>query len=451
MKPNYITIKEASIEFSDEKLRTPLMFGGGVVTAVTKATASITVENKAGGRATGRGQILLSDLWSFPVLSISHEVKDAAMRDMCRKYLSYVKGYVGYGHPVDMYMESKPHLKHLCTEMTDDHSLKEPFPFLAALVCSSPIDMAMHDAMGNAAGVPSYDLYGADAMDDDLSRYLGPSFRGRYIADFLKKEYLPSLPVFHLVGGVDKLYRSEVTKDDPADGYPVSLEEWIEQDRLFCFKVKLKGKSPDEDAARTLAVAECIEKTTVRLGIADYYLTIDQNEMCDSPGFDIEYAKKLKEKNARAFAALLYIEQPTSRDIAKAAHDMRPLAKIKPVLVDEGMLDIETMNTALEQGWSGFALKVCKGLSSALIYAAMAEAKKLPYAVQDLTNPGLSLIASAGFAARINTIKGVESNAFQFIPHTSAADAKRLPEFFSRKNGVIRTGCLNGKKGLSYE
>ncbi|MBI4976692.1 MAG: hypothetical protein HZC28_04380 [Spirochaetes bacterium] len=450
MKPNYITIKAASITFTEEKLRTPLMFGGGVVTAITKAAVSVTVENKAGKTGTGRGQILLSDLWAFPSLHISHEAKDAAMRLMSRKYLSYVKGFSGFGHPVDIYMESKPHMKELCDEVTRECSLRESFPFLAALVCASPVDMALHDAMGIAAGVSSYDLYGADAMDNDVSRYLGSEFRGRCIAEYLRRDYRPELPVFHLVGGADKLYKTDVTKDDPADGYPVSLEEWIERDRVFCFKVKLKGKSVDEDAARTIAVAECVEKTLARLNMPEYFLTIDQNEMCDAPAFDLEYLRKLKAKNSRAHEALLYIEQPTSRDIVKSAHDMRALSRLKPVLVDEGMVDIETMNVALSHGWSGFALKVCKGLSSALIYTAMAEAKKLPYAVQDLTNPGLSLIASAGFAARITTVKGFESNVFQFIPSANTAEAKALPDFFSRSGGVIRTGVLNGNAGLGY-
>ncbi len=87
-------------------------------------------------------------------------------------------------------------------------------------------------------------------MSTDLSRYLGAEFAGKYPQDYLTATYADSLPIFHLVGGVDKLTESEITDSDPQDGMPVSLDQWIKRDGVFCLKVKLRGT----DAERTASV-----------------------------------------------------------------------------------------------------------------------------------------------------------------------------------------------------
>ena len=44
----------------------------------------------------------------------------------------------------------------------------EPIPWLAALVCSSAFDLALHDAYGVLHGVPTYATYNANYMNADL-------------------------------------------------------------------------------------------------------------------------------------------------------------------------------------------------------------------------------------------------------------------------------------------
>ena len=46
---------------------------------------------------------------------------------------------------------------------------------MAALVCCSAFDIALHDAFVNLAGRPSYHTYGPDFMNADLSPYLTPA------------------------------------------------------------------------------------------------------------------------------------------------------------------------------------------------------------------------------------------------------------------------------------
>ena len=63
-------------------------------------------------------------------------------------------------------------------------------PWLAALVCCSPFDIALHDAYGQLLGRPVYETYNAEYMNVDLAHFLKPaadtkvSFAGKYPADF---------------------------------------------------------------------------------------------------------------------------------------------------------------------------------------------------------------------------------------------------------------------------
>jgi hypothetical protein len=68
--------------------------------------------------------------------------------------------------------------------------------------------------------------------------------------------------------------------------------------------------------------------------------------------------------------------------------------------------------------------------------------------VQDLTCPGASLIHSAGLAAHVPGVAGIEANSRQYVPAANAAWEKRFPGIFVIKDGSMETGVLTGR-GLS--
>jgi hypothetical protein len=72
-----------------------------------------------------------------------------------------------------------------------------------------------------------------------------------------------------------------------------------------------------------------------RQGRAELYLSADTNEQCESPEYIVEYLNRLREREPNAYAALLYIEQPTERDLTAHRFDLRAVARLKPVIVDE--------------------------------------------------------------------------------------------------------------------
>src|SRR3954453_6252390 len=103
-------------------------------------------------------------------------------------------------------------LKPLLANFNQSRSAENHLPYLAALICSSPFDIAIHDAYGKLHNVPTYETYNAEYMNRDLAQYYGThesglkveAFRGKYPEDFLVAK-APSLPVWHLVGGLDPL------------------------------------------------------------------------------------------------------------------------------------------------------------------------------------------------------------------------------------------------------
>jgi L-alanine-DL-glutamate epimerase-like enolase superfamily enzyme len=451
MMPNSdIRILEIESYFSDERAREPLKFGASVMDAVTFCHIRARVENRRGQIADGWGAIFLSDFWAFPTPRLAHETRDQVMRRVTQTLCQRFAEYQEFAHPLDIFWTLEPELAKINAAICAEMQVPEPMPFLGALVCASPLDAALHDAFGVVNGISSYAGYGRDFVSRDLSAYLGDAFRGTYLGEVVRPAFAPTVPIFHLVGGLDKLRASEVSASAPRDGRPNALEEWIARDGVYCLKVKLRGTDLDWDLDRTIAVYRIAREILLRQGCAELHLSADTNEQCEAPEYIVELLRRLQEKEPGAYAALLYVEQPTERDLTAHRFDMRAIAKLKPVILDESLIGFSEMDLALELGWSGVALKTCKCHTMALLTAARAQALKIPYTIQDLTNPGLSLLHSVGLGARLHPLMGVEANSRQYYPDTSLPEAVVHPNIVRVKNGTASTASLRGA-GLGYQ
>ena len=69
--------------------------------------------------------------------------------------------------------------------------------------------------------------------------------------------------------------------------------------------------------------------------------------------------------------------------------------------------------------------------------------------VQDLTNPMLAQVPHVRLAAQVGTIMGVETNAMQFYPAASAAEAMVHPGLYQRRNGAVDWSTVTGA-GFGY-
>jgi L-alanine-DL-glutamate epimerase-like enolase superfamily enzyme len=322
-------------------------------------------------------------------------------------------------------------------------------PFLAALVCCSPFDLAMHDAFGNLVGRPVYQTYGAEHMGHDLGELLTPaagskvSFAGKYAADFLVPSPPVKLPVWHLIGGVDPLEQADLTGSEPKDRYPVLLRDWVRRDGLRCLKIKLRGNDAAWDYDRTLRIGRIAAQLDVP------WLTADFNCTVTDPAYVNVILDRLREEQPRIYGSILYVEQPFPYDLELHQIDVRSVASRKPLFMDESAHDWKMVRLGRELGWTGVALKTCKTQTGAVLSACWAKAHGLTLMVQDLTNPMLAMLPHVQLAANVGTIMGVECNAMQFYPDASIPEAKVHPGLYQRRNGVLDLSTIRGS-GFGY-
>jgi L-alanine-DL-glutamate epimerase-like enolase superfamily enzyme len=321
-------------------------------------------------------------------------------------------------------------------------------PWLAALVCCSVLDLALHDAYGRLHQRPVYETYGREFLNRDLGHYLKPAspqvrFDGRYPDEFLVAHRPDSLRAWHLVGGVDLLGAEELTGHEPQDGYPVLLPDWIRQDGLTCLKVKLRGNDAAWDCERLVRVG--------RIGLEGGvdWLSADFNCTVLDPAYVNVMLDRLRDEQPRLYGALLYVEQPFPYELEAHPIEVQSVSARKPLFLDESAHDWKLVKLGRELGWTGVALKTCKTQTGALLSACWARAHGMALMVQDLTNPMLAQIPHCLLAAHVGTIMGVETNAMQFYPEASKAEAAVHPGLYRRRNGQVDLSTLRGP-GFGY-
>jgi len=95
-------------------------------------------------------------------------------------------------------------------------------------------------------------------------------------------------------------------------------------------------------------------------------------------------------------------------------------------------------------GYTGVALKACKGQSQTVLMAAAAQKYKMFLCVQDLTCPGASLIHSVGISAHVPAVAGIEANAREYVPAANERWRQRFPGVFTITDGYMHTADIGG-------
>jgi L-alanine-DL-glutamate epimerase-like enolase superfamily enzyme len=354
-----------------------------------------------------------------------------------------------FEHPIDTMFTASAEYAHLAKSVSAKLGLKEPLPPLAQLVAASPLDAALHDAYGRVNDVNSYDALSKAFMNHDLGAYLDEQFKGEYLDQYTSRTPKPRLPLYHLVGAIDPLTAADVAQPIK-DKLPECLAEWIPYNGLTHLKIKLNGDDLAWDVERVLAVDRVAAEAQAKRGCDAWYYSTDFNEKCGSVQYVLDFLKQIKQKNKAAFDRIQYIEQPTHRDLkAHPENTMHEAAKIKPIVIDESLVDYEALLLAREQGYTGVALKACKGHTEALFAAAAAQKFGMFLCVQDLTCPGYSFLHSASLAARVPGVAAIEGNGRQFCPAANKKWARQFPTMFEIKDGTVGTGALDGL-GLGF-
>ena len=446
MLPTDITVIGAALYFLPVITRVPLKFGTGTLTEVTCARARLRVRRRDGQEAEGWGETPLSVQWVWPS-ALPYALRQGVLQDFCVRLAKAWPACGVSGHALECGQDFITHtLRAEWSAWNAGRPAAEALPWLAALVCASLFDLAVHDAYGRVNEVPVSETYRSPWMSRDLADFLTPagdragslSFAGKYPADFLRPQRREQLMAWHLVGGLDAIDAADLTGAEPDDGHPVLLADWIRRDGLQALKIKLRGNDAAWDYDRIVRVGRCALAHEV------LWLTADFNCTVTDPAYVTEILDRLRDDEPRIFALLLYVEQPFPYELEAHPIPVHAVSARRPLFLDESAHDWQHVRLGRSLGWTGVALKTCKTQTGALLSLCWAQAHGMTLMVQDLTNPMLAQIPHCLLAAHAPTIAGVETNSMQFYPAASAAEAVVHPGLYQRRNGQVDLRTIHG-------
>jgi L-alanine-DL-glutamate epimerase-like enolase superfamily enzyme len=436
-----IRIENVEFNYEEFRYRAPYKFGGVPVDRATILNVDVVVRNAAGQTVKGFGSMPLGNVWSFPSREMSYNTTLSAMKALTERIAKITANYKEYGHPIDLNNALEPEYLKAAAEVSPQLKLLSPIPKLCTLVTASPFDAAIHDAFGKIHKRSCYQTLGRDFVSHDLAHYLNPDFKNESLSGYILPKPKPRIAMFHSVGGADVVLPSEL-KERINDGLPETLAEWIKFNGLTHIKIKLQGEDLKWDIERTVNIDRIATESRPKI---DWKYCVDFNERCPNVEYVLEYLRKVRELTPQGFERILYLEQPTARDLkANRQNLMHEAAKLRPVVIDESLTDLESLLLAREMGYTGVALKACKGQSHAMLIAAAAQKYKMFLCVQDLTCPGASLIHSAGIAAHVPGVSGIEANSRQYMPAANQPWVARFPGLFKVTDGSFDTSTLTG-------
>lgn len=449
IRPTDIRITAITSQIDRLSFRVPIKFGGRVMRDVLQLHVTVEVETRAGQRASGCGSMPLGNVWAWPIGSVSADDSRAAMAALAELLVADAANYHEYAHPLFITRQLAASHASLAAEVVAELGLTEPMPVLAQMVVASPIEAALHDAYGKALSQNSYNLLSQEFVAADLAHFLSADFADEYLDHYTCRTPQARMPLYHLIGALDPLTDADLSQR-VNDGLPETLPEWIDHDELTHLKIKLNGDDLDWDVNRVVSVERVASEAQSRRGCTAWQYSLDFNERCESVEYVLEFLNRLQSQSPLGFQRVQYLEQPTQRNLqARPDLKMHAAAQIKPIVIDESLVDLESLLLARELGYSGVALKACKGHTEALLMGAAAQKFGLFLCVQDLTCPGASFLHSASIAARIPTVAAIEGNARQYCPAGNVGWAERYPGMFQISQGTVETGLLVGP-GLGY-
>lgn len=443
-KKSDIRIEQISFGYDEHLFRAPVGFAGAVVNRATVITVRCSVRTKEGKLANGFGTMPFNHTFSFPSKTLSNETKNDAMKTLASELAKVTSRYQESGHPLDINRDLAPLYLRAAAEVSERLRLADPIPKLCTLVTAAAFDAAIHDAFGKAHGVNCFDTYGPEFMNHDLSRYLGAAYKGQYPSHYLLRTHKPRMTLCHLVSAVDPIEAVE-NKSPIKDGLPETLPEWIQYNGLLELKIKVNGTDLKWDLERVMHIDRVTTQTQAKRGVKDWSYVLDFNEKCPNVDYFIQFCRQLKEKMSAGYRRIKYTEQPTARDLkAHPENNMHEAARLCPVVIDESLIDGDSLLLARDMGWTGAVVKSPKGLSHMILMASVAGKEKIFLAGGDMSCPGAALIQTTNLQARVPTITSVEANARQYLPQANKAWESRYPGMFRVTDGMLRTAESNG-------
>ena len=441
------SIREIELHERPVKLRLPFRFGVVTLTECPQAFARARVEFPDGRSSWGGAAELMAPKWFDKNLDLSNHDNFEQLRDVLRlaraAYLGDATPDTAFGH------FARHHDAQQIAGAARDYNA------LLASYGPALIDRAVLDALCRALGVSFY-----AAVRGNLAG-LGPQhtqFAGFDWDPFLATlAPAASIAARHTVGLVDAISAADL-QHPVADGLPETLEQVVAVYGHRHFKLKVGGRL-DADLARLSAIAAVLDRSD-----ADYLVSLDGNEQYADATEVAELLARLREAPvlARLLRCIGFIEQPIARKVALDV-DVRALAAIKPVIVDESDGELDAFVRARERGYTGISSKTCKGFYKSLLNAARCATWNAQEGGTRYFMSGEDLTTQAGLAvqqdlALVNLlgITHVERNGHHYVNGMAAlpADEQRRflaahPDLYEHSHGAVRLRIQAGRIALA--
>ena len=398
-------------------LRIPFRFGVATLTACPQAFVRARIRLNDGREAIGHSAELLAPKWFDKNLRLSNDDNfdqlRASLRTARDAYLADPASRAAFAHASAHYQAQ-----------IDVCRRKELNPLIACFG-TALVDRALLDALCNALGVSLQQAINRNLPGIDST--LTPDLRGFAIDAFMASLRMAShVDVRHTVGLLDAIADSDLAHP-VSDGLPESLEQVIAVYGNRYFKLKVSGDL-EADIERLTRIAGVLDR------LPEYIVTIDGNEQYADADVAWTFWQQVERTPAlrRVAAATLYIEQPLPRAITLDA-DITPLARAKPVLIDEADGTLDAFPAAIDRGYTGVSSKNCKGCYKSLLNAARCAAlnrdgvSRYFMSAEDLTTQaGLAVQQDLALIGTLG-LTHVERNGHHYV-HGFAGQGATAPE-----------------------
>ena len=358
------SVKEVRFYMRNVRTRMPFKYGQATLTSVPILHTLMDVELEGGTRSRGMAADILPPKWfdKDPAKDYEHNVGDliwgaraaAAAYAEAGKTAKSVFATWRQGYADSLAAGEGQHLNHL----TSAHG-------------SSLMERALIDGVGRALGATYHEMLRENTLGVEFS-LIHPELEGVMPADVIAPAPLGRIFVRHTVGLADPIWTGEIAGEERLeDGLPQSLEEYIEEQGISYFKIKVNGDL-EGDLERLRRIAELLDRAD-----APYHVSLDGNEQYKEMEAFLDLMGRMQEDRSleRFHASIIYIEQPLDRAAAldpALEPGIRSVSASKPMVIDESDEDLGVFKAAVELGYLGVSSKNCKGVLKALTNQALA-------------------------------------------------------------------------------
>jgi len=439
-------VREIVLHERPVRLRLPFRFGVITLTECPQAFVHARIELADGRSSWGGAAELMAPKWFDKDLRLSNDDNFDQLRDVLRRardaYLADASADSAFGH------FARHHDAHQAACAARGHN-----PLLAAYG-PALIDRALLDALCRGLGMSFY-----AAMRGNLA---GIGARHPQFAGFAWDALLPalapatSIAARHTVGLVDAITAADL-QHPVNDGLPETLDQVVQRYGHRHFKLKVGGRVAD-DLARLTAIAAVLDRID-----GEIVVSLDGNEQYDGADGVTELIARICETPvlARLWRSIAFIEQPIARKSALEV-DVRAIAALKPVIVDESDGELDSFVRARACGYGGVSSKTCKGLYKSLLNTARCAAWNREQGAVRYFMSGEDLTTQAGLAVQqdlaLVTLLGithVERNGHHYVdgmaalpPAEQRAFLDAHPDLYEHSHGAVRLRIRDGRLAI---